>query len=289
MGGKSSAPDSPDYVGVAQEQGNQNRQTALFNTMLGRINTNNPYGSTSWDGQTFNTTLSPDQQANLNSQNYLSGMARGSIGSAFTNANQGPNWAGAPAMVTNVDSSIGDNARNAAVKAVYDQYSANLDPQFTRQQTDLETKLTNQGFDPNSDAYKEQMATFDRNKAAAYQQANNAAVQQGQQAQQQAFQQAYSNADLNNKARDSYLSQELQKYTTNWNTLNNLRSMLGVNMPSGAQGAAGNAQAPDLMGATQSGYNAALNQTNVSNANNASTWGTVGQLGGLAALGFAMF
>ena len=48
-GGKGSAPDSPDYVGAAAEQGLQNRLTFLEGLNATRINQVGPYGSQIWE------------------------------------------------------------------------------------------------------------------------------------------------------------------------------------------------------------------------------------------------
>lgn len=285
--GKSSAPDSPDYSGLAAQQGAQNRATALWNTQLGRVNTIGPTGSTTWNGNTLTTNLSPEQQQQFNYQNRLGMQAGGQLDSAMTRAQTGINYSGIPGMQYNVDSAVGEDARQAATNAVYNQYAQNLDPQFQRAETDLETKLVNQGFDPNSDAYKEQMASFARNKAGAYQQANNAAVQQGLGAQQQAYQQAQGNAQLNNTSRASAIQELMQRHATDQGDVNWLRSLMQVQQPSGAQGTAGNAAPTDLMGAANSGYQAALNGANVSNANASNTWGTLGSMGALAAMYFS--
>lgn len=47
-GGKGSAPRSPDYVGAAQEQGEQNRLAFLEGLNATRINQTGPYGSQQW-------------------------------------------------------------------------------------------------------------------------------------------------------------------------------------------------------------------------------------------------
>lgn len=285
--GKSNAPNSPNYAATASEQGAQNRATALWNNQLGHVNTNGPTGSTWWDGNTLNTQLSPAQQQMQQSNDALGTSAGGYLQGALQRGGAGVDYSSVPGQVYNIDGSVGDNARNAAVNAVYNQYTANLDPQFQRSQTDLETNLTNQGFDPNSDAYKEQMASFQRNKAAAYQQANNAAVVQGQSAQQQAYTQALGNANLNNTSRASVIQQLIQQHQTNQGDLTWLRGFTGTTPPTGASGSQGNAAPADYMGAQQSAYQAALNQANVNNANSSSAWGNAGNAAAIAAMLYA--
>ena len=47
-GGKGDAPDTPDYVGAAQEQGEQNRKSFLQGLNATRINQTGPFGSQTW-------------------------------------------------------------------------------------------------------------------------------------------------------------------------------------------------------------------------------------------------
>lgn len=281
--GKSNAPDSPDYAGIANAQGAQNRATALWNQQLGRVNTQGPTGSTWWNGNTLNTELSAPQQNMQYANEQLGMQAGGQLQDALRRAQGGVDFSGLPGQIYNVDSTVGEQARKAATDAVYGQYTANLDPQFARAGTDLETKLVNQGFDPNSDAYKEQISSFERNKAGAYQQAQNAAVQQGQSAQQQAYQQALGNAQLGNTSRATAIDEIMRQHSSNQGDVDWLRGLTGVTTPQGASGSQGSAQAPDYMSGALNQYQAMLNQSNVANANNANTWGSIGNAGALAA------
>lgn len=282
--GKSNAPDAPDYSGLASQQQQNNMQMALWNNQLGKVNTQGPTGSTYWNGNTLVT--SPNESSAHNIRNLESlGLQAGQLyQGALQRAGQPVDFSGIPGQQFNIDSAVGDNARKAAVDAVYGQYTANLDPQFQRAETDLETKLVNQGFDPNSDAYKEQMASFSRNKAGAYQQAQNAAVQQGQSAQDQAYRQALGNAQLNNTSRATAIDEMLRQHSTNQGDVNFLSQLMrgGIFMPQQASGTQGNASPVDYLNAANQGYQARLNATNVANANNANTWGTIGNLGALA-------
>ena len=46
--GKKSAPPPPDYAAIAQQQGQENRDTAQFNAALNRVNQVTPYGNLTW-------------------------------------------------------------------------------------------------------------------------------------------------------------------------------------------------------------------------------------------------
>jgi hypothetical protein len=76
-----------------------------------------------------------------------------------------------------------------AQRAAYQQATAYLDPQFANQENQLRSQLTNQGIPQNSEAWNKAMDEFQRNKQFAYQQAESAAVQQGNAAQSQLYQQ----------------------------------------------------------------------------------------------------
>ena len=67
--------------------------------------------------------------------------------------------------------------------AVYGQYQSRLDPQWQTSSTQLRNQLINQGIPQGSDAWNTAMQEFERNKSAAYLQANQAATQAGGQEQ----------------------------------------------------------------------------------------------------------
>lgn len=81
-----------------------------------------------------------------------------------------------------IQSSVGgaDAAtRNSVEDALYSRASARLDPQFTQAETDLDTKLANQGITLGSDAYTRAKSDFARDKSDAYAAARNDAITGG--------------------------------------------------------------------------------------------------------------
>lgn len=74
-----------------------------------------------------------------------------------------------------------------AIDATYGQATSRLDPQWQKQQTELETQLANQGVPQNSDAWNRAMSEFQRNKTDAYSTAENQAVLTGNQVEQNQF------------------------------------------------------------------------------------------------------
>jgi hypothetical protein len=71
--------------------------------------------------------------------------------------------------------------------AAYRQATGYLDPQWNNEQNALETQLANQGVMQNSEAWNKAIDDFGRRKTFAYQQAQDAAVGQGNAAQAQMF------------------------------------------------------------------------------------------------------
>jgi len=71
--------------------------------------------------------------------------------------------------------------------ALYKANTQFLDPQFEYEQSALENKLANQGITPGSEAYKNAMWDFNKNKQQAYESARNQAVAGGMNAAQGMF------------------------------------------------------------------------------------------------------
>ena len=81
----------------------------------------------------------------------------------------------------------GTAAGQQAFTAAYNQSLSRLDPRFNQGQEQLETKLANEGLSPGSQAYRQAMDNFARNKNDAYQSALNNATLTGAQLQNQTF------------------------------------------------------------------------------------------------------
>lgn len=174
----------------------------------------NPYG---FNPNSINTTA----QAPTAQQTGVSGY-----GQTQNSLDYGNNLAGIQ---------TGAQASQTAANAAYQQATSRLDPQYQHAQSDLETKLANEGISQNSDAYSRAMQDFGNQKNDAYNQANMSAIQAGvnqgqtqyneqmglaqQQAQQmqnqgafanaaqqQQYQQAVGNAQLYNTANQNTFS-----------------------------------------------------------------------------------
>lgn len=159
--GNSSPPPAPDYTGAAQAT--QRSQMVSQNTPYGSLKYFNDPSSPSGFGS--NVTLSPTGQRLLDLNNQIStglgdqavgGLAR--VGQAFSQ----------PFDFGSVQD-VQDKA--------YGAMTARLDPQWQMQQAQMETKLRNQGIPVGSEAWQNEMRTFNQAKNDAYQQANLGAIQ----------------------------------------------------------------------------------------------------------------
>lgn len=89
-----------------------------------------------------------------------------------------------------------NDARNA-------QYAKNtqfLDPQFQQQEDQMRSRLAAQGITEGSDAYNQEFANFNRTKQAAYDDARNSAILQGDALQGQLFGQSLGAGQFSNDA-----------------------------------------------------------------------------------------
>lgn len=169
------APTPPDPKETAAAQAGMNVDTAQAQMLTNMVNQNTPQGSVSYDrtgttgfrnssGQwveipnyTATTTYSPEQQRLYDLSNATE-QKIGEIGLA--QAGKIGDLLGTPININNEET----EAR------LYELGSKRLDPQFARQQADLETKLANQGVRVGSAAYSAAMNDFNQGKNDAYNQ-----------------------------------------------------------------------------------------------------------------------
>lgn len=157
-GGKGSRPPSvPDFAGMAERQADS-----------GRINQENPFGSTSWgvgpDGRPTQTTA------------LAGGLGQGAQNLMGQIGNQGP-------------LGTGDDARQAATGAYYDRAVSRLDPQWQAESNAFRAQMAGQGLDPGSEAYDRAFGNFSRGRNDAYATAEREAQTAGLGAQSLTFNQ----------------------------------------------------------------------------------------------------
>jgi len=261
MGGKSSSPKTPDYAGAATATAQGNLDAARAASAANRVNQNTPYGSLTYSqtptygadgklnpdaGWQANYNLSPTGQKLLDASNNsslgLADLQQGALNNTQSSLSKPFDY-----------SSVGD-VQNAAESAI----TSRLDPQWTQNKQQMDAQLANQGIMPGSEAYNNQMRTFNQGKNDAYQQAVLAGIQTMPQTYQMA---------------SSLRSQPL-------NELNAIRSGSQVQNPtfqSVPQQAT--TSGANQLGAMQAAYGSNLNASNASNA------ASNGMMGGLFNLG----
>lgn len=97
----------------------------------------------------------------------------------------GLNFSGLPSLPTSTTDF--SNEVGQAQQAAYNTQTGFLDPQFAEKQHDLQQQLADQGIAVGSDAYSRATGDLGRQETLAYQQAQNAAVQAGDQEQNTLF------------------------------------------------------------------------------------------------------
>ncbi len=266
-GGSAPAPPDPYQVSGAQTQ--SNRETALINAALNRMNTNTPLGS-----QTFRQTgvdpttgvpiyeqniqLSPEQQQLYNQQTQQN-LQLGNIAGGMMD--QVADAYGSP-LDTNMDA-----YRQQAQDAIYDRNAAYLDPQFERGEESVRARLANQGIVEGSEAFKNAMDDFSRGKEMAYRQARNDAITGGSAERAQNMQELFA---LRNQPLNEF---------------NALRTAAPVQMPNFSSPASVTMNPTDLSGNVYRTYGGQVDIYNANQAGNNALMGGLFNLGG--ALGSA--
>jgi hypothetical protein len=212
--GGASAPPAVDPTALANAQTGSNLATANQQSVLNNVNTFSPFGSSTFSqlpsGQwNLNQQLNPQLQGAFSNQANLASLLAGQgtqnvaalaqspalaganiVNSAYNNLGgqipTGPaNYSGLaqlPTSATDFSNEVGQ-----AQKAAYDTQAGYLNPQFQQKQSDLTQQLADQGITAGSSAYDRAQGDLGRQETLAYQQAQDAAVQAGNQEQQALF------------------------------------------------------------------------------------------------------
>jgi len=267
MGKSASAPPAPDYASAAKETAAGNLDAARAATAANRVNQVTPYGNLNYtiSGQdpygnptwTATQSLAPAQQQLLDYQNKTS-LGLGELtgkGLGYVNTMLDKPFDTSQLPTTGFNPS----------QSYQDAYMQRLQPQIQQGREALATQLANSGIPVGSEAYKRAMMTQGQKENDLLAAATTAGFGVGQQARQSALQE------------QAYLRNEPL------NTLSAVRTGAQVQGPSFVNSAQQATTAgPDILGATQMGYNAQLGASNAQNAaNNAMTQGLF-SLGGAA-------
>ena len=253
MGKSASAPPAPDYTSAAKETASGNLDAARAATAANRVNQVTPYGNLDYtiSGQdpygnptwTATQSLAPAQQKLLDYQNQAS-LGLGELtGKGLGYVNN--------MLDTPFDTSKLPTTGFNPSQSYQDAYMQRLAPQISQSREALSTQLANSGIPVGSEAYKRAMQAQGMRENDLLAAATTQGFGVGQQARQSALQE------------QAYLRNEPL------NTLNAVRSGAQVQGPSFVNSAQqANTAGPDLLGATQMGYNAQLGAANAQNAAN---------------------
>lgn len=156
MGDSPPVPTVTDPNVVAGNQQNINSQSGVQSQAGSMVNQNTAYGGLNYTQTgtgpggvpiySANTTLAPAQQQLLDALNGTKGTAGTQAGNILSNAGYGADPKGV----------IGDSTKGLTSAAMKQQV-AYLDPFFTQQTDQLDTKLKNQGFNPGEPGYDRAM------------------------------------------------------------------------------------------------------------------------------------
>jgi len=253
MGKSASAPPAPDYTAAAKETAAGNLDAARAATAANRVNQVTPYGSLNYSINgadpygnptwTATQTLAPAQQQLLDYQNQAS-LGLGQLtGKGLGYVNN--------MLETPFDTSKLPTTGFNPSQSYQDAYMQRLKPQIEQGREALSTQLANSGIPVGSEAYNRAMMSQGQKENDLLAAATTQGFGVGQQARQSALQE------------QAYLRNEPL------NTLNAVRSGAQVQGPTFVNSAQqANTAGPDLLGATQMGYNAQLGASNAQNAAN---------------------
>jgi hypothetical protein len=313
--GGASAPPAVDPTALANAQTGSNIATANQQSVLNNVNTFSPFGSSTYSqspsGQwNLNQQLNPGLQNLFGTQASLAQVLANQAGSAGTLAASpaqgaaslidnsfgtlgsqlptGPaNYSGLaqlPTSATDFSNEVGQ-AQNAA----YNTQTGYLDPQFQQKQSDLTQQLADQGISAGSSAYDRAQGDLGRQETLAYQQAQDAAVQAGNQQQQALFGENLQSRQQGVNEANTQWAQPLNALTQEAQTGEGILSGIAGQLPElgSLAGFAGTGTVPTMGGSPTSVYPSnvvgAQGVANTADANrfNAGTTLNAG-LGGLA-------
>jgi hypothetical protein len=288
-GGKSGkgAPGSPDFGGIAREQGGMAADLLDQQTFANRPDQYGPFGSTTWE-------YTPGTPAAGGTQSTGFGDAGGGEGVAWdvtaSGAGIDPSAArgGAqsdtePGRWTQRSSLAEDRlmaqlaggasldpsqTRDQAIDSAYRMSTSRLDPQFSAARSARETQLANEGYTRGDEGWVKEFGgtAGNNNYAGAFNQAEN-----------DAYQQALYGAQTG--AGSTAFAQSLAANMQPYQQLGAIRSLTA---PQGFT-SAGQANAADLLGAAMQQYGADLNGYNANQASKNSKMGGAAALAPLAA------
>jgi hypothetical protein len=266
VGKKAKTPKAPDYMALAREQTQMQKDINRETLAANRVNQITPYGSLDYTQTgtdqygnptyTATQTLSPEQQK-LYTQN--TGLSSGMLAGAEKGLASYQDVLENPTVDQSQLAQIGINPGETYSDAIMRR----LQPQMQQQQESFDAKMANQGVMPGTQAYDAAYRNFTQGQNDQRTSAITGGMNVGMQANQQGFNQAAYNL------------------TSPLNMINSLRTGNQVQNPNYVNPAQqANTAAPDLMGASQQGYSTAMSGANAASAANSNFMGGLMNLGG---------
>jgi hypothetical protein len=273
-----SAPEPPDYKGIARQQADASKDLANQQTAASRPDITTPYSYQKWSQdpstgrwamQTGFTGPTAEVAERLRSQ------AAANMASPFDMSQFGPmpEWGAIGS---------GEQARQQAIDSAYGQATSRLDPMWQQREDATRTRLLNQGLTEGSEAYEQQMAALGRERNDAYSGAMNMAIGQGTAAGDSIYrnnlagQQAGFNAQM--MSRQQAIADALRQRGMPMQELSALQSQMALPSFQGAS----RAQDPALLQAAMGQGSANMDAWSATNAANADTWKSIMQLASTA-------
>lgn len=205
MGGKGSAPATPDYMGATQLQGEISKENLNTQNYANRPTINTPFGSQTWGTQsvkdpatgqivtswTQNNSLAPGLQQALDDQMGIQ-AGRSDLAGSFMNRvasdySKPMDYSSLPALtsanqVGNLQTGTTDYTPGLATSfnfgsplpqfdssyrdTVANQLMQKMQPAHDYQQRQLETKLSNMGFRPGTEGYDRELNNLNMRQSA---------------------------------------------------------------------------------------------------------------------------
>lgn len=241
------------------------------------------------DNWTQTVQLSPEMQALFDQQMKLSQGLFGAQDAALARVNQtmGSGFDASKLPAGGDASQLGIYDPNMATNNATELLMQRLNPELDRQQESLRTQLANQGIAQGSQAYNQAMSSFGQQRNDAATQAALQGIGLGMQQQGLTYNQNLQKQNLANLLRNSAFQEQSYLRSLPLNELNALRSGSQVQMPQfGSYAQQATTGGPDILGATQAGYQGALG---AANAQNAAAQQAGSGLGSLAGVGLGYF
>lgn len=296
MGGKGKAPPPPDYMGLARQQGAENRQAAIASATLSNPNMITPTGTrrisyakdptTGEFTPTITDELTPDAQKAFEAQQRvdlaLSNLGERSVGRVEDVMGKGFQYSG-PDIQTGLN--LSDVAKMPVNAGMTGQQAimARLNPQLEQNREATRQNLANQGITPNSEAWNNAMREQQQGENDLYSQAAQAGIQADMAANAQGFNQAVQSGQFANTAGEQDYLRQLGLYNLPLNQVASLMGNAQIQMPQ-FQGYSGqNIEASPIFSAGQAQDQANMARYNADVANKNAAMNSVVQAGTTAA------